>query len=83
MAGVGGWQLVRFTPEGEVDRIVEVPVEKPTKVAFGGPAWTCSTSPRSARARRRAREARQPQAGGIFATRVPGVVGVAQPRFAG
>ena len=25
MAGVGGWQLVRFTPRGKVDRIVEVP----------------------------------------------------------
>ena len=37
MAGVGGWQLVRFTPDGEVDLIVDVPVEKPTKVAFGGP----------------------------------------------
>ena len=57
MAGIGGWQLVRFTPAGTVDRIVEVPVEKPTKVAFGGPGSTCSTSPRSARIRRRHRGA--------------------------
>ena len=36
MAGIGGWQLVRFTPAGVVDMIVELPVEKPTKPAFGG-----------------------------------------------
>ncbi|MDQ2694792.1 MAG: SMP-30/gluconolactonase/LRE family protein, partial [Pseudomonadota bacterium] len=36
MAGVGGWQLVRLTPQGQVDRIIPMPVEKPTKIAFGG-----------------------------------------------
>lgn len=36
MAGVGGWQLVRITPQGQVDRIIDVPVERPTKIAFGG-----------------------------------------------
>ena len=83
MAGVGGWQLVRFTPAGKVDRIVEVPVEKPTKIAFGGEGLDvlyvtsigASLSPGS--------EARQPQAGGLFALRVPGVQGLPQPRFAG
>ena len=83
MAGVGGWQLVRFTPEGKVDRIVEVPVEKPTKVAFGGPALDVLYFTSIGMNPTPGTEARQPQAGGIFATRVPGVVGVAQPRFAG
>ncbi len=32
----GGW-VVRFTPDGEVDRRVEVPASRPTCVAFGGP----------------------------------------------
>jgi sugar lactone lactonase YvrE len=36
MAGVGGWQLVRFTPAGKVDMIIDMPVEKPSKIAFGG-----------------------------------------------
>ena len=60
-----------------------MPVEKPTKVAFGGPGLdvlyvtSIGTNPTPGT------EARQPQAGGVFATRVPGVVGVAQPRFAG
>ena len=83
MAGVGGWQLVRFTPEGAVDRIVEVPVEKPTKIAFGGPALDVIYVTSIGMNPTPGTEQRQPQAGGIFATRVPGVVGVAQPRFAG
>lgn len=36
MAGVSGWQLVRLTPRGEVDMIVDMPVEKPSKPEFGG-----------------------------------------------
>jgi sugar lactone lactonase YvrE len=83
MAGVGGWQLVRFTPAGKVDRIVDLPVEKPTKIAFGGKdldvlyvtSIGMSLSPGT--------EARQPQAGGLFGLRVPGVAGVASTRFAG
>jgi len=27
---------VRITPQGKVDRIIDMPVEKPTKIAFGG-----------------------------------------------
>ncbi len=32
-----GSAIARLTPEGELDRIVELPVEKPTAAAFGGP----------------------------------------------
>lgn len=37
VAGVGGWQLLRYAPDGRLDRIVELPVERPSKIAFGGP----------------------------------------------
>jgi len=33
----GGHCLVRFAPDGTVDRIVELPVEHPTSCVFGGP----------------------------------------------
>lgn len=36
-AGVGGWQLLRYAPDGRLDRVVELPVERPSKIAFGGP----------------------------------------------
>lgn len=35
-AAVGGGCLYRFTPEGVVDRRIALPVENPTKPAFGG-----------------------------------------------
>ncbi len=33
----GGSQVVRYSPAGEVDMILELPVSQPTCVAFGGP----------------------------------------------
>ncbi|RPI34418.1 MAG: SMP-30/gluconolactonase/LRE family protein [Chloroflexota bacterium] len=32
-----GWKVIRFAPDGSVDRIVQMPVDKPTSCAFGGP----------------------------------------------
>lgn len=37
IACVFGSAVARITPTGTVDRLVEVPVDKPTKPAFGGP----------------------------------------------
>lgn len=78
MAGVGGWELVRFTPKGEVDRVIAMPVEKPTKIAFGGRELDTLYVTSIA-----ADDPRQPQAGGLFALRVPGVKGLPTWRFAG
>ena len=33
----GGWRIVRYRPDGTVDRIVDMPVEQPTSCAFAGP----------------------------------------------
>lgn len=35
-AAVWGWQLLRFTPRGDLDLVVRLPVQRPTKLAFGG-----------------------------------------------
>ena len=63
--------------------IVELPVEKPTKPAFGGADLDTIYVTSIGAGLSEGTEARQPQAGGVFALRVPGVMGLPQPRFAG
>ena len=81
MAGVGGWQVVRITPEGDVDRVIEVPVEKPTKTMFGGAGLdTLFVTSIGAGMED---DPRQPDAGSLLAITGLGVTGLPQPRFAG
>lgn len=36
-ASVYGWALIRITPDGEVDRVIDLPLHKPSMPCFGGP----------------------------------------------
>ncbi|WPN45010.1 MULTISPECIES: SMP-30/gluconolactonase/LRE family protein [unclassified Pseudomonas] len=67
----------RFTPDGQLDRSLAVPVKKPTMCAFGGPRLDTLfvTSIRPG-------DDHDPQslAGGVFAID-PGVKGLPEPRF--
>lgn len=78
----GAWRIVRYAPDGTIDRIVETPVEQPSSCAFGGSdlATLYVTSAREGLSE--AALAGQPQAGGLFAFR-PGVSGLTLPTFAG
>jgi sugar lactone lactonase YvrE len=76
----GGGCVVRFTPDGKVDRIVEVPVSRVTSCAFGGPAFDTlfiTTAWHGADAVGRAAE---PLAGHLFMLH-PGVKGLPAPPF--
>ena len=75
IACVRGWHVARVTPEGAVDRLVELPVEMPTMPAFGG-ADLDTLYVTSIRADG------QPLSGGLFAIDV-GVQGRPEPRFTG
>lgn len=83
MAGVSGWQLVRLTPAGKVDRIVDLPVERPSKPMFGGGGLDTLFVTSIGTGLTTGSEHRQPQAGGLFAITGLGVVGVPQARYAG
>ena len=83
MAGVGGWQVVRITPQGKVDRIIDLPVERPSRPAFGGAKLNALYVTSLRIGLTPGSEARQPQAGGVFRIDGIGVTGLAQPRFAG
>jgi len=75
MAGVDGWQLYRITPAGRIDMAVDMPVQKPTRVAFGGR----DLSTLYITSIRVEDDPHQPQSGSLFATHVPGVRGLPIP----
>lgn len=78
----GSSRVVRYTPEGKVDRIVEFPVTQPTSCAFGG--RTLDTLFVTTATQRLSPEElkEQPLAGALFAVNV-GVKGLPEPRFLG
>jgi len=81
-AEYGAARVVRYTPAGAVDRVIELPVANPTCCCFGGPRLD-ELYITSARQRLTADElALQPLAGGVLAVR-PGVQGLPEARFAG
>ena len=80
-AAIEGWQVIRVTPDGRVDRVVDLPVEKPTKPMWGGP--DLSTLYVTSLAFGLSDPARQPDAGGLFAVTGLGAQGVPEAPFAG
>jgi sugar lactone lactonase YvrE len=78
----GAWRIVRYAPDGRIDRIVKTPVQQPSSCAFGGPdlATLYITSARENLSDEAL--ARQPQSGHLFAFD-PGVCGLPLPEFAG
>jgi sugar lactone lactonase YvrE len=76
-----GWAVHRYRPDGTLDRVVELPVARPTSCAFGGDDLG-DLYVTSARTGLTARELEaQPLAGGVFVLR-PGVGGRLPSRFA-
>lgn len=77
-----GRRVVRFAPDGRVDRVVEMPVLNPTCVAFGG-AELDTLYITTARYQMTPEQlAADPQSGALFALR-PGVKGLPDAKFAG
>jgi len=78
----GGWKVVRYNPEGKVDREYKVPVPNPSSCAFGGKRLDelyittayLGLSPEE--------KNRSPQSGDLFCLKA-GIVGMDEPRFAG
>jgi L-arabinonolactonase len=76
----GGSILARYTPDGEVDRIVELPLERPTSVIFGGTDLRTLFITTATRTIPAERLAAQPLAGAVLALRVD-VPGFPEPVF--
>lgn len=82
LAHFDGGQLTRFNPRGEVDRVVPMPVPRPTSCAFGGPGLETLfvTSARFNLPPEVLTVA--PLSGSVFALR-PGIAGLPEPEFGG
>jgi sugar lactone lactonase YvrE len=78
----GGARLVRYAPDGRIDRIVPLPVSQPTCCGFGGADLRTLYVTSASEGLSAADLEREPLAGRLFAIDV-GVRGLPQARFAG
>ncbi len=81
-AEYGRWRIVRYTPAGAVDRVIEVPVANPTCCCFGGARLDTLFVTTATQRLAPADLARQPLAGSVLALQ-PGARGLPESRFAG
>lgn len=77
-----GWQLTRHDPTGRTERVVRLPVQRPTCPAFGGPDLDVLYVTSASIGLSAAALVAQPCAGGILALD-PGVRGLPEARFPG
>lgn len=77
-----GGCLVRHAPDGSVDRVVELPVRRPTSCTFGGPELRTLFITSARQGLSAGQLAEQPCAGGILAFE-PGPRGLPAGRYAG
>lgn len=75
-----GSRVVRYTPKGQVDRIIEFPCENPTCIAFGGRQLDTLYITTSRLTLNPQQRQAQPHAGALFAVN-PGVQGLPESTF--
>lgn len=80
IACVYGWAVLRVTPDGAIDRRIELPVERPTKPTFGGHDRSILFVTSIGSGGSRPSAPGQPDAGGLFAIET-GARGLVEPRF--
>lgn len=75
LACVYGWRVVRITPDGRIDRSIDLPVEKPSMPAFAGPNLDTLVVTSISTGGRRPAAPGQPESGALLALDV-GISGV-------
>ncbi len=81
-AEYGSGRLVRYTPDGRIDRVVTLPTSQPTSCAFGGPDLSVLFVTTAAQNLSPGRRAEEPLAGALLMLDA-GVKGCPEPLFAG
>ena len=75
-------RLIRYAPDGTIDRMVGLPVASTTSISFGGPNLDIAFITSMARPIKGVLPPER-EAGGLFAVYGLGVRGMPEPRFAG
>jgi sugar lactone lactonase YvrE len=79
-AEFNGWRVVRYAPDGRIDRFIEMPTHRPTCCAFGGPNLDILYITTASQQMSPDELAKQPLAGSLLAVDA-GVRGLVEPRF--
>lgn len=77
-----GWRVVRLSPAGELLQTVELPVQRPSMISFGGADMRTAFVTSAGKGLTDTQHKDQPHAGGLFVFNVD-VPGFAPPPFAG
>ncbi|MBF0444075.1 MAG: SMP-30/gluconolactonase/LRE family protein [Magnetococcales bacterium] len=77
-----GWRVTRYTPDGAVDRIIEMPVPRPTSCAFGGSDLLDLYITSASIGLNKQQLAQAPLSGSLFRHR-PGIVGLEVGEYSG
>ncbi len=80
---VGAGRLVRYNPDGTIERRLDVPVTRPTALAFGGPDMATLFMTSMHYDLTEAQQQAQPDAGRLFAITGTGVSGIPRPLYRG
>jgi sugar lactone lactonase YvrE len=78
----GGWKVVRYNPEGKVDREYRLPVPNPTSCAFGGKRLDELYITSASLGLSKEEKERHVQSGDLFCLKA-GITGMDEPLFAG
>jgi sugar lactone lactonase YvrE len=76
----GGARVVRYTPDGRIDRTLEVPTTQPSCVCFGGPDLDLLFVTSARENLPAAVLEREPHAGDVFVYRT-GLKGLPEPEY--
>jgi len=73
-------RVVRYAPDGRIDRVLDTPAKKPTACAFGGPDLRTLYVTTASQFMSKAEMKAEPLAGALLACE-PGVRGLPEPRW--
>ncbi len=77
-----GWQITRYTPTGEIDSVIPMPVPRPTSCCFGGPDLKTLYVTSASIGLSASMLEDAPQSGQVFALEME-VMGIAEPAYLG